>query len=56
MLEDSNKTLVQNFQSQLTQELGVLQHTVTASVAQQETQLKELQEEVGSFFSTKAQV
>ncbi|KAF3329937.1 kinesin-related protein-like protein [Carex littledalei] len=55
-LEDSNKTLVQNFQSQLTQELGVLQNTVSASVAQQETQLKELCVELGSFFSTKAQI
>ncbi|KAJ4772189.1 Kinesin-related protein [Rhynchospora pubera] len=52
-LEDSNRSLVQNFQSQLTQDLGVLHHTVSSSIAQQETQLKELHGEMESFLSTK---
>ncbi|KAF8402800.1 hypothetical protein HHK36_010891 [Tetracentron sinense] len=54
-IEDGNKVLVQKFQSQLTQHLEVLHKTVAASVTQQEQQLKEMEEDMQSFVSTKAE-
>ncbi|KAF6146841.1 hypothetical protein GIB67_018494, partial [Kingdonia uniflora] len=54
-IEDGNKILVQKFQSQLTQQLEVLHKTVAASAAQQEKQLKEMEEDMQSFVSTKAE-
>ncbi|KAL3518285.1 hypothetical protein ACH5RR_020874 [Cinchona calisaya] len=52
-IEDGNRILVQKFQSQLTQQLDVLHKTVAASVTQQEQQLKEMEEDMQSFVSTK---
>ncbi|WOL08474.1 kinesin-like protein KIN-5A [Canna indica] len=54
-IEDGNRILVQKFQSQLTQQLEILHKTVSASVMQQETQLKEVEEDMLSFVSTKAE-
>lgn len=54
-IEDGNQTLVQNFQSKLTQQLEILHKTVAASVMQQEQQLKEMEEDMQSFVSTKAE-
>ncbi|WOL14877.1 kinesin-like protein KIN-5A [Canna indica] len=53
-IEEGNRILVQKFQSQLTQQLDILHKTVSASVMQQETQLKEMEEDMQSFVSTKA--
>lgn len=53
-IEDGNRNIVQKFQSQLTQQLEVLHKTVSASVVQQEQQLKEMEEDMHSFVSTKA--
>ncbi|XP_072961377.1 kinesin-like protein KIN-5A [Typha angustifolia] len=54
-IEDGNRILVQRFQSQLTQELDILHRTVSASVMQQENQLKEMEEDMQSFVSSKAE-
>lgn len=55
-IEDGNRTLVQKFQSLLNQQLELLHKTVAASVMQQEHQLKEMEEDMHSFVSTKAEV
>lgn len=55
-IEEGNRTLVQNFQSQLNQQLESLHKTVSASVTQQESQLKEMEEDMLSFLSSKAEV
>lgn len=44
------------FQSQLTQQLEILHKTVATSVTQQEQQLKDMEEDMQSFVSTKAEV
>ncbi|CAL9134934.1 unnamed protein product [Musa textilis] len=53
-IEEGNRILVQKFQSQLNQQLDILHKTVLASVMQQETQLKEMEEDMQSFVSTKS--
>lgn len=55
-IEDGNRILVQKFRSQLTQQLEILHKTVSASVMQQEAQLKEVEEDMQLFVSTKAEV
>ncbi|KAJ3680847.1 hypothetical protein LUZ60_015336 [Juncus effusus] len=55
-LENSNKTLVEKFRLELSQDLGLLHKTVSSSVDQQESQLKELETEMKSFLSVKTQV
>lgn len=47
---------MQRFQSQLTQQLEILHKTVAVSVTQQEQQLKDMEEDMKSFVSTKAEV
>ncbi|XP_021856268.1 kinesin-like protein KIN-5D [Spinacia oleracea] len=54
-IEDGNRTLVQKFQSQLTQQLQALHKTVDASVTQQEQQLKDMEDDMQSFVSTKSE-
>ncbi|XVF05601.1 hypothetical protein REPUB_Repub05bG0186900 [Reevesia pubescens] len=54
-IEDGNRALIQKFQSQLTQQLGILHKTVAASVTQQEKQLKDMEEDMQSFVSTKSE-
>ncbi|XP_041991078.1 kinesin-like protein KIN-5D [Salvia splendens] len=54
-IEDGNRTLIQRFQSQLTEELGVLHKAVASSTTQQEQQLKEMEEDMHSFVSTKTE-
>ncbi|XP_077239637.1 kinesin-like protein KIN-5D [Tasmannia lanceolata] len=54
-IEDGNRSLVQKFQSQLTQQLDLLHRTVATSVMQQEHQLKGMEEDMHSFVSTKAE-
>lgn len=55
-IEDGNRILVQQFQSQLTKQLDVLHKSVAASVTQQEQQLKGMEDDMQSFVSTKDQV
>lgn len=55
-IEDGNRILICKFQSQLTQQLETLHKTVAASVTQQEQQLKDMEEDMQSFVSTKAEV
>lgn len=55
-IEDGNRILVQQFQSQLTKQLDILHKSVAASVTQQEQQLKGMEEDMQSFVSTKGQV
>jgi hypothetical protein len=55
-IEDENRILIQKFQSQLTQQLEILHKTVAASVTQQEQQLKDMEEDMQSFVSTKSEV
>ncbi|KAG7949918.1 hypothetical protein I3843_13G088500 [Carya illinoinensis] len=54
-IEDGNRILIQKFQSQLTQQLEILHKTVAASVTQQEQQLKDMEEDMQSFVSMKAE-
>ncbi|OAY85534.1 125 kDa kinesin-related protein [Ananas comosus] len=54
-IEDGNKILVQRFQSELNQQLDLLHRTVSASVMQQENQLKEMEEDMESFVSSKSE-
>ncbi|CAH1418273.1 unnamed protein product [Lactuca virosa] len=54
-IEDGNRILVQQFQSQLTNQLDTLHKTIAASVTQQEQQLKGMEEDMQSFVSTKTQ-
>lgn len=55
-IEDGNRILICKFQSQLTQQLETLHKTVAASVTQQEQQLRDMEEDMHSFVSTKAEV
>ncbi|GJN14012.1 hypothetical protein PR202_gb00783 [Eleusine coracana subsp. coracana] len=55
-IEDANKTVVQHFRSQLTEDMGLLHRTVSTSVSQQESQLKSLEERMQSFVSSKGKV
>ncbi|CAK7331674.1 unnamed protein product [Dovyalis caffra] len=54
-IEDGNRVLIQEFQSQLTRQLEILHKTVAASMTQQEQQLKDMEEDMQSFVSTKAE-
>lgn len=54
-IEDGNRILIQKFQSQLTQQLEILHKTVAASVTKQEQQLKDMEEDMQSFVTTKAE-
>ncbi|KAK4741843.1 hypothetical protein SAY87_025431 [Trapa incisa] len=54
-IEDRNRIVIQNFQSQLTQQLELLHKTVAASVTQQEQQIKEMEHDMQSFVSTKTE-
>ncbi|GAB2274291.1 Kinesin-like protein KIN-5D [Dionaea muscipula] len=54
-IEDGNRILIQTFQSQLTQQLEMLHRTVADSVNQQEQQLKNMEEDMQTFVSTKAE-
>ncbi|KAK1589136.1 hypothetical protein Q3G72_030853 [Acer saccharum] len=54
-IEEGNRVLIQKFQSQLTQQLEILHKTVAASATQQEQQLKDMEEDMQSFVSTKAE-
>ncbi|KAI4356104.1 hypothetical protein L6164_000151 [Bauhinia variegata] len=54
-IEDGNRVLIQKFQSELAQQLEVLHKTVAASVMQQEQQLKDMEKDMQSFVSTKAE-
>ncbi|XP_028775847.1 kinesin-like protein KIN-5D [Neltuma alba] len=54
-IEDGNRILIQKFQSQLAHQLEVLHKTVATSVMQQEQQLKDMEEDMQSFVSTKAE-
>ncbi|KAK8581511.1 hypothetical protein V6N13_144533 [Hibiscus sabdariffa] len=54
-IEDGNKALIEKFQSQLTQQLEILHKTVVASVTQQERQLRDMEEDMQSFVSTKSE-
>ncbi|XP_010542610.1 PREDICTED: kinesin-like protein KIN-5A [Tarenaya hassleriana] len=54
-IEDSNRLLIQNFQSQLTKQLELLNGTTAASVNQQEKQLKNMEEFMSSFVSAKTE-
>ncbi|XP_071721316.1 kinesin-like protein KIN-5D [Rutidosis leptorrhynchoides] len=54
-IEDENRVLVQQFQSQLTKQLDTLHKTLAASVTQQEQQLKSMEDDMQSFVSTKSQ-
>ncbi|ESQ37425.1 hypothetical protein EUTSA_v10002384mg [Eutrema salsugineum] len=54
-IEDGNRCLIQNFQSQLTQQLELLHKTVASSVNHQEVQLKHMEEDMESFVSTKSE-
>lgn len=55
-IEDENRILIQNFQSQLSQQLEALHKAVAASVTHQEDQLKNMEEDMQSFVSTKSEV
>ncbi|CAI9759181.1 unnamed protein product [Fraxinus pennsylvanica] len=55
-IEDGNRVLIQNFQSQLTQQLEILHKTVASSATQQEQQLNEMEEDMQLFVSTKTEV
>ncbi|XP_073064697.1 kinesin-like protein KIN-5D [Primulina eburnea] len=54
-IEDGNKILIQNFQSQLTKQLEILHKSVASSTTQQEQQLKEMKEDMQSFVTTKTE-
>ncbi|MQL80584.1 hypothetical protein Taro_013038 [Colocasia esculenta] len=54
-IEDGNRFLIQKFQSQLNEQLELLHRTVSASVMQQENELKEMEEDMQCFISSKTQ-
>ncbi|XP_051131910.1 kinesin-like protein KIN-5D [Andrographis paniculata] len=54
-IEDDNKILIRKFQSQLTQQLEILHNAVASSTTQQEKQLKDMEEDMHSFVSTKTE-
>lgn len=55
-IEEGNRILIQKFQSQLNQQLEILHRVVASSVTQQEQQLKDMENDMQSFVSTKAEV
>ncbi|KAJ4830991.1 Kinesin-like protein KIN-5D [Turnera subulata] len=54
-IEDGNRVLIQKFQSQLNQQLAILHKSVAGSMTRQEKQLKDMDEDMQSFVSTKAE-
>ncbi|KAH7656831.1 Plus-end-directed kinesin ATPase protein [Dioscorea alata] len=52
---DYNRTLVQRFHTQLTENLDILHGILSTSVIQQEKQLKEMEEDMHTFVSKKVQ-
>ncbi|KAK4492016.1 hypothetical protein RD792_002804 [Penstemon davidsonii] len=54
-IEDDNRALIQKFQFQLTQQLEILHKAVASSTIQQEQQMKEMEEDMHSFVSTKTE-
>lgn len=55
-IEDSNRSLIQEFQSQLLTQLEVLNSSVAGSVTQQEKQLQDMEKVMASFVSAKTEV
>lgn len=55
-IEDGNRILIQQFQSQLSEQLALLHKTVTMSVSIQDQQLKDMEEAMHSFIKTKSEV
>ncbi|KAF8646114.1 hypothetical protein HU200_065960 [Digitaria exilis] len=55
-IEDANRSIVQHFHSQLTEDMSHLHRIVSTSVYQQESLLKSLEEEMKSFLSSKGKV
>jgi kinesin family protein 11 len=55
-IETTNRSIVQQFHSQLTQDMSLLHSTVSTSVYQQESLLKSLEEEMEYFLSSKGKV
>lgn len=55
-IQDGNKILIQQFQSQLSEQLALLHKTVTASLSKQDEQLKDMEEAMQSFIKTKSEV
>ncbi|KAJ4903174.1 P-loop containing nucleoside triphosphate hydrolases superfamily protein [Raphanus sativus] len=54
-IEDSNRSLIQEFQSQLLTQLEVLNSSVAGSVTQQEKQLQDMEKVMASFVSAKTE-
>jgi kinesin family protein 11 len=52
-IEDSNRSLIQDFQSQLLRQLELLNNSVAGSVSQQEKQLQDMENVMVSFVSAK---
>lgn len=55
-IEDSNRSLIQEIQSQLLTQLEVLNSSVAGSVTQQEKQLQDMEKVMASFVSAKTEV
>ncbi|EOA26502.1 hypothetical protein CARUB_v10022551mg [Capsella rubella] len=54
-IEDSNRSLIQEFQSQLLQQLELLNNSVAGSVSQQEKQLQDMEKVMALFVSAKTE-
>lgn len=54
-IEDRNRGLVQRFRDQLSEQLDLLHKTVSASVTQQQNHLTEMEGEIQSFVTAKAE-
>lgn len=55
-IEDGNRVLIQNFHTQLVQQLEILHYAVESSVEQHQQQLKVIKENTHSFVSEKDRV
>lgn len=55
-IEDSNRVLIQKFQSQLTRQLEILHKAVASATTQQEHHLKAMEEDMHLFVSSKTEV
>lgn len=55
-MENGNKSLIQNFHTQLAQQLEILHSTVEVSVKQQQKQLKDIEINTDYFVSDKDKV
>uniref|UniRef100_A0A7N0UAG1 Kinesin motor domain-containing protein n=1 Tax=Kalanchoe fedtschenkoi TaxID=63787 RepID=A0A7N0UAG1_KALFE len=54
-IEDGNQALIQRFQTQLVEQLEILHQTLTTSITKQEQQLKDMEENMQSFVTMKAE-